>query len=298
MGGSDGRHWEGELVPRNVALADAYERGFPISTAIPKAMAFGVDRHAYNQLSPNQWKMGIGAELCRAAAWGTTAEYEAASASIDAWLDQEEHAWWTIEQCAGGSHDGYHASGELLATVGAAKKQDAQLLARLERQNQRTLAVAMHTSTPGGCCVCIGERPGPVLVHLSALGRIAAGMPHRGGLQRDPAAIYNDPYRTPERLATKLHADGHYQRPDPLAPLPPMRRKLTVYTWGDGFLTVMAAGAGRPLAWAKVQSRLIEQWENAPKGRAATGVLYDTTGVLTVPGVPNGAKKVESGRST
>lgn len=296
MGGADGRHWEGVLAPRNVSLAIAYERGFPLSMAIPRAMAFGADRHAYRRLSPNHWKMGIGAELCRAAAWGTAAEYETARGVFLACLAMEEAAWWTTEQCAGGSHDGYHAVGELLALIGALRAKDDELTRRLVDQVMRTLTVAMHTSTANGLCVCIGERPGPVLAHLSALGRISAGLPHQGALARDPGALVTDPYWTPERLATKLKHEGYLPRPTPDAPLPAMRRKLTVHRWADCIVTVMEADGDRPRAWARCQGALVQKWEEQPRGKPATGVLYDTTGTLSLPQIPREAKTVETPR--
>lgn len=297
MGGADGRHWEGVLVPRNVTLTSAFYQDFPRSLEIPKAMAFGPDRHAYSQLSPNHWKLGTGAELVRAAAWGTPQEYDEARVAVIAGLELEERAWWTTEQCAGGSHDGYHAEGELLWLTGALKKQDRELLEWVEPQVERTLIVASHTTTANGCCVCIGERPGPVLAHLSALWRIADDLPHQGALRRDPGALHTDPYWTPERLATKLHHDGHLPHPGANAPLPVMRRKLTIYRWDKTHVTVMAADSKSPRAWAKCQGPLVEKWENRPQGKAPLGVLYDTTGTLSFPAIPAGAEKIESGRA-
>jgi hypothetical protein len=290
MGGQDGQHWEGVLTPRSVAICEAYERDCPKSMEIKRLYDFGPDRQQVRELSVNHWKQGISVELARAAAWDRPA-YEAAAKVIHAWLDMEGHAWWLVEQCVGGAHSGVHAWSELQALRAAKRVGDPALAARLQNQVDRLWAVAAAVTTPSGVWACIGERGGSVESQMSALWRVANGMPHRGALGDNPGQLTTDSFWLASRVATGMRAKGDLAKPATGAPLPAMRRGLQVHRWNGGHLTIMAE-LGRtdsPQQWLQCDWRLLDASERHPAPAFQTGI-----GMAPIAKIPSGARVMRS----
>jgi hypothetical protein len=277
MGGQNAEHWEGIIIPHNVLIADAYEKGCPASAEPPKAFDFGSDRDEYEKLSINQWKAGIGGELARAAAYDLPA-YDAAAKVVHDWLDAEDQAWWLNEQCVGGAHVGIHMQGELLALRGAFRRKDSTLIMRLSLQFRRFLAIGACVTSPSGVFVCVGERQegsGPNLPQASALYRIGCGMPHRGPLAENPDQLHSDTFWLSARIATAAKAAGELTVRVAGAPMPRMRRQLTVTRWKGGHMTVMAPikkanGGGDTQLWAVCDHAAVDADERHVKIEVGT----------------------------
>lgn len=176
--------WERSIMPGLARLIDAFPKGFPESLEVPfdQALAFGPDRQKHKALSPNHWAMGINRELLRAAAYGSTKEYDRAREIVLRYLEieLEEQGFWQGEQYTGDPHGGFHMAAMFAGAMASKERLDAELAAIQFEHRRRLFAYMAATAAPDGEVICCGERmpKGPGAVQQSAVYREAAGLPH------------------------------------------------------------------------------------------------------------------------
>lgn len=197
--------WEDVLLPPLAKLIDLYPN-FDAHEPIPRSnLAFGRDRKKVRHLSPNHWEMGISAELLRAAAYGTTEEWDQAVDTYMHGLDLHLHTigLWTSEQCTGAPHGGFYLVSLMAARMAMRTRLQmeteqepririfssllpriipslSRLIEQLDEYTIRTFAYMHLTSTRTGNVICCGERmlKGPDAPQQSAIYRELNHLPH------------------------------------------------------------------------------------------------------------------------
>lgn len=137
MGGADGRHWEGTLVPRMAGCIDELQGGVVVPY-LPN-LAWGPE--GADESSPNHEAMAWSAELARAAQARrkevavqglqpvTDERYQRARDVVIVWLKRElKEGIWLHEQTAPGPHAGYWLSAWALVTHTAVIDTDREIL--------------------------------------------------------------------------------------------------------------------------------------------------------------------------
>ncbi|HEV8577863.1 MAG TPA: hypothetical protein VGX68_02175 [Thermoanaerobaculia bacterium] len=281
---------------------------FPKSREIPKnpALVWGVpdppEGNLGKQDSPNHRDMAHNAELARAAAYGTPAEYETARETVLFELDlhMKRLGMWTREQFTGTPHGGMYLNAAFAGRVGARKKGDTELLKLQDEYLRRIFTYMAATATPGGEVLCCGERmpKDPIAVQQSAVYRELHGLPHphKAKIEKQLQDDLWVPLRGFRALRASGDTFGGVQEitSDTVTTLPFVKHPIEVQRWPGGHLAryLSRTDAGK----AGVTDWVLVDYEQADRGKKPLAGVSFSVGFAEpapVARVPAGARKIQ-----
>jgi hypothetical protein len=301
--------WERNFIPMIGAIFDAQAAGFPDSLKIPKKpkLVWGVPDPPEGNLgmqdSPNHRDMAHNVELARAAAYGTSADYEAARKTVlfDLDLHLNRLGLWTREQFTGTPHGGMYLDAAFAGRVGARKKGDTELLKLQDEYLRRTFTYMAATATPGGEVLCCGERMpnGPAAVQQSAVYRELHGLPHPNK-KKIEKGIKDDDFWVSLRGFRVLRASGdnfggiREITPEKVTALPFTKFPVQVQRWPGGhlarYLSRKEAGKADVTDWVLVDHAKVDQGKD-PLAGVTFGTGFEKPAPLGK--VPAGARVIK-----
>lgn len=308
--------YERSLVQSIGRIIDAFVSGFPKSLAVSApasrwaATREECDKAGLKGTSPNHRDLGVFLELARAAAWGSSAEYEAAARQAHAISDQHLEALWTSEQTTGRPHGGFYLVAECAGRIGARANGDTALLAKLDERARREVSYMVLTATPQLEVWCCGERMagGPLAQQQTAWLRELHGHQHEGELdpKRFAKNIGSDDWVSLRGMRALLAAGddfgGALDITAATAEFPPVARLVEVQRWEGGHLARYTQHLEGPAAagvcdWVLVDHGVADAAKERT-GDAHLGITYGTEFSRPVPlqRVPAVARKITSGR--